>query len=89
MSLACSVYLCAYVELLLAVAVGPMLHMTFMYRRIARQQRRPQDRALASTTIRTRLDLHSFRGLLRHNRYNQNIVGDTVLHNVTLQAPTL
>jgi hypothetical protein len=43
MSLACSVYLCAYVELLLAVAAGPMLHMTFMYRRIATQQRRTQD----------------------------------------------
>jgi hypothetical protein len=25
----------------------------------------------------------------RHSRYNQNIVGDTALHNVTLQAPTL
>jgi hypothetical protein len=89
MSLVCSVYLGAYVELLLAVAVGPMLHMTFMYRRIATQQRRPQNWALASTTIRTRSDLHSFRGLLRHNPYNQNIIGDTALHNVTLQAPTL
>jgi hypothetical protein len=38
MSLACSVYLGAYVELLLAVAAGPMLHITFMYRCIATQQ---------------------------------------------------
>jgi hypothetical protein len=89
MSLACSIYLDVYVELLLAVAARSMLHMTFMYRRIATQQRRPQDWALAWTTIRTRSDLHNFMGLLRHNRYNQNIVGDTALHNVTLQAPTL
>jgi hypothetical protein len=89
MSLACSVYLGAYVELLLAVVAGPMLHRTFMYRCIATQQRRPQDWALAWTTIRTRSDLHSFMGLLRHSRYNQNIIGDTALHNVTLQAPTL
>jgi hypothetical protein len=89
MSLACSVYLGTYVELLLAVAAGPMLHRTLMYRRIATQQRRPQDWAFSWTTIRTRSDLHSFRGLLRHNRYNQNIVGNTSLHNITLQAPML
>jgi hypothetical protein len=84
MSLACSVYLGAYIELLLVVAAGPMLHMTSMYHRIATQQHRPQDWALASTMIRTGSDLHSFRGLLQHNPYNQNIVGDTALHNVTL-----
>jgi hypothetical protein len=50
MSLACNVYLGVYVELLLVVAAGPMLHMTFMYRRIATQQRRPQDWALAWTS---------------------------------------
>jgi hypothetical protein len=89
MSLACIVYLGAYVELLLAVVAGPMLHMTFMYHRIATQQLRPQDWVLASTTIKMRSDLHSFRGLLRHNCYNQNIVDDIALHNVTLQTPTL
>ena len=54
MHLACSVYLGAYVELLLAVAAGLMLHMTSMYHRVPTQQRPPQVLVLASTTITTR-----------------------------------
>jgi hypothetical protein len=48
------VYLGAYVELLLTVAAGQMLPRTYMYRRIATQQRRPQDWVLSWTTIRMR-----------------------------------
>jgi hypothetical protein len=54
MYLACSVYLGAYVELLLAVAAGLMLHMTSMYHRVPTQQRPPQELVLALTTITMR-----------------------------------
>jgi hypothetical protein len=54
MFLACSVYLGAYVELLLAMVAGLMLHMTSMYHRIPTHQRPPQEWVLASTTITTR-----------------------------------
>jgi hypothetical protein len=54
MSLACIVYLGAYMELLLAVAAGPILHMTFMYRRIATQQRRCWGLVLKCYKLRTR-----------------------------------
>jgi hypothetical protein len=54
MSLACNVYLGAYVELLLDVAAGLMLHMTSMYHHIPTQQRPPQEWVLALTTITMR-----------------------------------